>query len=59
MSFLLIYKEGEGNAKSLLDNFEWEVKSSVHFGINYVDYKNGLKRYPKFPAEWFKKFLEK
>ncbi|KAJ9685825.1 hypothetical protein PVL29_017762 [Vitis rotundifolia] len=27
--------------------------------INYVDYKNGLKRYPKHSAYWFKKFLQK
>uniref|UniRef100_A0A7N2KL39 Beta-glucosidase n=1 Tax=Quercus lobata TaxID=97700 RepID=A0A7N2KL39_QUELO len=45
-------------AWSLLDNFEWSSGFTVRFGINYVDYKNGLKRYPKFSAHWFKKFLK-
>ncbi|CAI0414978.1 unnamed protein product [Linum tenue] len=31
---------------------------SVRFGINYVDYKNGLKRYPKQSALWFQRFLK-
>ena len=43
---------------SLLDNFEWSNGYTVRFGINYVDYKNGLKRHPKFSARWFKKFLK-
>ncbi|CAN6693390.1 unnamed protein product [Malus baccata var. baccata] len=34
-------------AWSLLDNFEWEIEYTIWFGINYVDYNNGLKRYPK------------
>ncbi|KAJ9139724.1 hypothetical protein P3X46_030431 [Hevea brasiliensis] len=46
-------------AWSLLDNFEWSSGYTVRFGINYVDYKNGLKRYPKLSARWFKKFLKK
>ncbi|XP_037495946.1 beta-glucosidase 12 [Jatropha curcas] len=46
-------------AWSLLDNFEWNSGYTVRFGINYVDYKNGLKRYPKLSARWFKKFLRK
>ncbi|KAJ9139722.1 hypothetical protein P3X46_030430 [Hevea brasiliensis] len=46
-------------AWSLLDNFEWEMGYSVRFGIHYVDYKNGLKRYPKHSALWFKNFLKK
>ncbi|KNA25154.1 hypothetical protein SOVF_008800 [Spinacia oleracea] len=44
-------------AWSLLDNFEWSSGYTVRFGINYVDYKDGLKRYPKLSAFWFKKFL--
>ncbi|KAK3443547.1 hypothetical protein EUGRSUZ_B03661 [Eucalyptus grandis] len=44
-------------AWSLLDNFEWSWGYTVRFGINYVDYKNGLKRYPKQSAIWFKSFL--
>ncbi|XP_043690847.1 beta-glucosidase 12-like [Telopea speciosissima] len=46
-------------AWSLLDNFEWGDGYTVRFGINYVDYKNGLKRYPKHSAIWFKKFLQR
>ncbi|XP_031282531.1 beta-glucosidase 12-like [Pistacia vera] len=46
-------------AWSLLDNFEWFSGYTVRFGINYVDYKNGLKRYPKLSARWFKNFLKK
>ncbi|XP_002513440.2 beta-glucosidase 12 isoform X2 [Ricinus communis] len=44
-------------AWSLLDNFEWNSGFTVRFGINFVDYKNGLKRYPKLSAHWFKNFL--
>ncbi|GAV77279.1 Glyco_hydro_1 domain-containing protein [Cephalotus follicularis] len=44
---------------SFLDNFEWASGYTVRFGINYVDYGNGLKRYPKNSAFWFKNFLEK
>ncbi|XP_030953635.1 beta-glucosidase 12-like [Quercus lobata] len=46
-------------AWSLLDNFEWASGYTVRFGINYVDYENGDKRYPKHSAHWFKKFLKK
>ncbi|KAF8396085.1 hypothetical protein HHK36_017697 [Tetracentron sinense] len=46
-------------AWSLLDNFEWDSGYTVRFGINYVDYKDGYKRYPKHSAIWFKKFLKK
>ncbi|XP_059429569.1 beta-glucosidase 12-like isoform X2 [Corylus avellana] len=46
-------------AWSLLDNFEWNSGYTVRFGINYVDYKNGLKRHPKLSAHWFKSFLKK
>ncbi|XXG56627.1 hypothetical protein AAC387_Pa03g3993 [Persea americana] len=45
-------------AWSLLDNFEWADGYTVRFGINYVDYEDGLKRYPKKSAIWFKKFLK-
>ncbi|XP_030526661.1 beta-glucosidase 13-like isoform X1 [Rhodamnia argentea] len=44
-------------AWSLLDNFEWNNGYTVRFGINYVDYKNGLKRHPKLSASWFRSFL--
>ncbi|KAF3449148.1 hypothetical protein FNV43_RR09876 [Rhamnella rubrinervis] len=46
-------------AWSLLDNYEWSSGYTVRFGINYVDYKNGLKRHPKLSAHWFKAFLER
>ncbi|KAJ4772079.1 Beta-glucosidase D7 [Rhynchospora pubera] len=44
-------------AWSLLDNFEWTNGYTVRFGINFVDYANGQKRYPKNSARWFKQFL--
>ena len=46
-------------AWSLLDNFEWTLGYTVRFGINYVDYKDGLRRHPKLSAHWFKNFLKK
>jgi beta-glucosidase len=46
-------------AWSLLDNFEWSSGYTVRFGLNFVDYKDGLKRYPKLSAHWFKKFLKR
>ncbi|CAJ1933301.1 unnamed protein product [Sphenostylis stenocarpa] len=45
-------------AWSLLDNFEWSSGYIMRFGINFVDYRNGLKRYPKLSALWFKDFLK-
>ncbi|CAN6249035.1 unnamed protein product [Urochloa humidicola] len=44
-------------AWSLLDNFEWVYGYTVRFGLNFVDYNDGLKRYPKNSAHWFKEFL--
>ncbi|XLS76186.1 hypothetical protein HN51_033051 [Arachis hypogaea] len=46
-------------AWSLLDNFEWSAGYTVRFGLNYVDYKNGQKRYNKLSAKWFKSFLKR
>ncbi|XP_037496901.1 beta-glucosidase 17 isoform X2 [Jatropha curcas] len=43
---------------SFLDDFEWELGYTVRFGINFVDYENGLKRYYKHSALWFKDFLQ-
>ncbi|WRX34757.1 Glycoside hydrolase family 1 - like 10 [Theobroma cacao] len=55
----LIYITENGYfAWSLLDNFEWMNGYTVRFGINFVDYKDGLKRYPKLSAHWFKNFLK-
>ncbi|XP_030967131.1 beta-glucosidase 17-like isoform X3 [Quercus lobata] len=44
---------------SFLDDFEWESGYTIRFGIIYVDYKNGLTRYMKRSAFWFKNFLQK
>ncbi|XP_059649068.1 beta-glucosidase 12-like [Cornus florida] len=44
---------------SFMDDFEWDAGYTVRFGLAFVDYKNGLKRYPKHSAYWYKKFLLK
>lgn len=46
-------------AWSFLDSFEWGSGYTSRFGICYVDYNDGLKRYPKSSALWFEKFLHK
>jgi len=46
-------------AWSLLDNFEWASGYSVRFGINFIDFQDGLKRYPKQSSGWFKFLLGK
>ncbi|XP_057456241.1 beta-glucosidase 12-like isoform X1 [Lotus japonicus] len=46
-------------AWSLLDNFEWNSGYTVRFGINFVDYKDNLKRHQKLSAHWFRNFLKK
>ncbi|XP_070021338.1 beta-glucosidase 12-like isoform X1 [Nicotiana sylvestris] len=46
-------------AWSLLDNFEWNSGYTQRFGINFIDYTDNLKRYPKLSALWLKKFLLK
>jgi len=46
-------------AWSLLDNFEWAAGYTQRFGIHFVDYKDGAKRYPKLSAKWFENFLKK
>ncbi|RWW03640.1 hypothetical protein GW17_00033182 [Ensete ventricosum] len=40
-------------AWTLLDDFEWNSGYTVRFGLHYVDFKDGLKRYPKRSALWF------
>lgn len=45
-------------AWSLLDNFEWGLGYTSRFGIYFIDYNDGLKRYPKMSAVWFKNFLQ-
>ncbi|XP_052193424.1 beta-glucosidase 12-like isoform X1 [Diospyros lotus] len=44
-------------AWSFLDDFEWSSGYTVRYGLNYVDYGDGLKRYPKDSACWYKNFL--
>ncbi|XP_061361384.1 cyanogenic beta-glucosidase-like [Gastrolobium bilobum] len=44
---------------SLFDNFEWSSGYTVRFGMTFVDYKNGLRRYQKLSALWLKNFLKK
>ncbi|KAL6882569.1 hypothetical protein ACP4OV_011259 [Aristida adscensionis] len=46
-------------AWSLLDNFEWADGYTVRFGLNFVDFNDGFKRYPKNSVRWFKEFLKK
>ncbi|PKI34998.1 hypothetical protein CRG98_044611 [Punica granatum] len=42
---------------SFLDNFSWALGYTVRYGVIFIDYKNGLKRYPKDSSLWFKQFL--
>lgn len=42
-----------------MDNFEWEKGYTARFGLYYVDFVNGLKRYPKDSVKWFKQFLKR
>ncbi|KAF5447881.1 hypothetical protein F2P56_033398, partial [Juglans regia] len=46
-------------AWTFLDDFEWFSGYTIRFGIHFIDYENGLKRYPKLSAFWFKNFLKK
>lgn len=45
-------------AWALFDNYEWTEGYSVRFGLFYVDYVNGLTRYPKTSAIWYMNFLQ-
>jgi len=38
---------------SLMDNFEWADGYSKRFGLHYVDYAHGLKRYQKKSAAFY------
>ncbi|XP_021775934.1 beta-glucosidase 13-like [Chenopodium quinoa] len=43
---------------SLLDNMEVGSGYDVRFGLNFVDYFDNHKRYPKLSAIWLTKFLK-
>nr|BAP90525.1 beta-primeverosidase [Ophiorrhiza pumila] len=45
-------------AWTFLDTYEWGSGYTMRFGLNFVDWKNGLKRYPKKSAFWLKQFLK-
>jgi beta-glucosidase len=45
-------------AWSLLDNFEWAEGYETRFGVCYVDYENGQKRYPKKSAKHLKPLFD-
>lgn len=44
-------------AWSIMDNFEWHEGYTERFGVNYIDYKDGLKRLPKISAGYYTQFL--
>ncbi|KAK3030614.1 hypothetical protein RJ639_039974 [Escallonia herrerae] len=46
-------------AWAIMDNFEWDSALTSRFGLNYVDFTGGLKRYPKLSAKWLTNFLKK
>ncbi|KAL9264734.1 Beta-glucosidase 17-like protein [Drosera capensis] len=42
---------------SLFDDFEWYDGYIYRFGLVFIDFNNGLTRYKKYSAVWFKEFL--
>ncbi|KAL3519171.1 hypothetical protein ACH5RR_021760 [Cinchona calisaya] len=44
---------------SLMDNLEWSSGFQTRFGMNFIDFKNDLKRYPKLSSAWYKFLLQK
>ena len=53
----------ETDLLSFYSNFEWAEGYETRFGVTYVDYENGQKRYPKKSAkvigEVFNHYIEK
>lgn len=45
-------------AWSLMDNFEWAEGYETRFGVTYVDYEGGQKRWPKKSARALKGFFD-
>jgi beta-glucosidase len=44
---------------TICSNFEWAEGYTTRFGVTYVDYKGGQKRYPKKSAYEISKIFEK
>lgn len=44
--------------RSCRSNFEWAEGYETRFGVTYVDYENGQKRYPKKSAMEMKKIFD-
>jgi beta-glucosidase len=42
---------------SYADNIEWLLGRRPRLGLVYIDYENGLRRYPKDSALWFRDLL--
>jgi beta-glucosidase len=46
-------------AWTLIDNFEWAMGYSARFGLTYVDFEDGQKRYIKDSGYWFRDLIAK